>query len=85
VGIPTGQNPDTPEGLKSRLSIGIHRIPAGLQHLTDRELGKPHRTRMDSAEHMRSSYSEDSREVGKSSGPQNLASLSTLQRMNLGL
>jgi hypothetical protein len=31
-----------------------------------------------------SSYSEDSRQVEKLSGPQNLASLSTLQRMNLG-
>jgi hypothetical protein len=29
-------------------------------------------------------YSEDSRQAGKSSGPQNLASLSTQQRMNLG-
>jgi hypothetical protein len=31
----------------------------------------------------RSSYSEDSRQAAKSSGPQNLASLSTLQRLNL--
>jgi hypothetical protein len=29
------------------------------------------------------SYSEDSRQAGKSSGPQNRASLSTLQRLNL--
>jgi hypothetical protein len=31
------------------------------------------------AELLRSSYSEDSRQAGKSSGPQNLTSLSTLQ------
>jgi hypothetical protein len=32
---------------------------------------------------LRSSYSEDSQQAGKSSGPQNLVSLSTLQRLNL--
>jgi hypothetical protein len=32
----------------------------------------------------RSSYSEDSWQAGKSSGPQNLAFLSSLQRMNMG-
>jgi hypothetical protein len=31
----------------------------------------------------RSSYSKNSRQAGKSSGPQNLAYLSTLQRLNL--
>jgi hypothetical protein len=35
------------------------------------------------AELPRSSYSEDSRQFGKTSCPQNLTSLSTLQRLNL--
>jgi hypothetical protein len=48
VGIPTTRNPDTPEGLKSRLSVGIHRIFVELLHLTELELGKLRRTRMDS-------------------------------------
>jgi hypothetical protein len=48
VGIPKSQNPNTPEGLESRLSVGIHRIPTELPHLTKLELGKLRRTRMDS-------------------------------------
>jgi hypothetical protein len=48
MGIPTSQNPNTPEGLEGRLSIGIHRIPAELLHSTELELRKLHRTRMDS-------------------------------------
>jgi hypothetical protein len=64
VGILTSQNPDTPEGLKSRLSVGIHRILVELPHSTEQELGKLHLTQMDS---------------GRASVPQNLASLSTLQ------
>jgi hypothetical protein len=40
VGIPTSQNPDTPKGLESRLSVGIHRIPAELPYSTELELGK---------------------------------------------
>jgi hypothetical protein len=48
VGILTRLNPDTPEGLVSRLSVGIHRILAKLPHLTELELGKLHRTRTDS-------------------------------------
>jgi hypothetical protein len=47
-GYPTSQNPDTLEGLKSRLCVGIRRIPAELQHSTELELEKPHRSRMDS-------------------------------------
>jgi hypothetical protein len=31
----TSQNPDTPEGLKSRLSVRIHRIPEELPHSTE--------------------------------------------------
>jgi hypothetical protein len=48
MGIPTSRDPDTLEGLESRLSIGIHRILAELPHLTELELEKLHRTRMDS-------------------------------------
>jgi hypothetical protein len=44
MGIPTSWNPDTPEGLESRLSIGIHGILVELLHLTDLELKKLHRT-----------------------------------------
>ena len=48
MGIPTSRNPNTPEGLESRLSVGIHRIPLELPHLTELEPGNIHRTRMDS-------------------------------------
>jgi hypothetical protein len=48
MGIPTSQNPDTQEGLESRLSIRIHRIPAKLPHSTVLELGLLLRTRTDS-------------------------------------
>jgi hypothetical protein len=48
MGIPTSQNPDTLEGLESRLSVGIHRIPTELPHSTELELRKFHRTRTDS-------------------------------------
>jgi hypothetical protein len=47
VGIPTSWNLDTPEGLESRLSIRIHRIPTELPHSTELELGKLRRTRTD--------------------------------------
>jgi hypothetical protein len=40
VGIPTSRDPDTPEGLESRLSVRIHRIPAELPRSSDLELGK---------------------------------------------
>jgi hypothetical protein len=40
MGIPTSQDPDTPEGLKSQLSVEIHRIPAELPHSTELELRK---------------------------------------------
>jgi hypothetical protein len=80
TGIPTSRNPDTPEGLKSRLSIGIHRILEELPHSTELELRKLHRTRMDSC---RASALEllralpTSREVLRPSKPH--LSLSTLQ------
>jgi hypothetical protein len=44
VVILTSQDPDTPEGLKSQLSIGIHRIPVELPHSIELELGKLRRT-----------------------------------------
>jgi hypothetical protein len=46
--IPASRNPDTPEGLKSWLSVRIHKILAELSHSTELELGKLHRTWMDS-------------------------------------
>jgi hypothetical protein len=48
MGIPTNRNPDTPEGLKSQLSVRIRRILAKLPHSIEPELGKLCRTRMDS-------------------------------------
>jgi hypothetical protein len=48
MGIPTSQDPDTPEGLESQLSIGIHRIPTELSHSTELELGKLCRIQTDS-------------------------------------
>jgi hypothetical protein len=41
IGIPISQNPDTPEGLKSRLVVEIHTISAELPHSTKLELRKP--------------------------------------------
>jgi hypothetical protein len=43
VRIPTSWDPDTPEGLESQLSVGIHRIPVELPHSTELELEKLHR------------------------------------------
>jgi hypothetical protein len=40
MGIPTSRNPDTPEGLESRFSVRIHRIPTELSHLIELELRK---------------------------------------------
>jgi hypothetical protein len=48
VGIPTRQDPDTPEGLKNRLSGGISKIRVELPHSIDLELRKLHQIRMDS-------------------------------------
>jgi hypothetical protein len=72
MGILTSQNPDTPEGLESRLSIGIRKISTELPHSTKQELRKLCRTRMDFG---RSSALEllrglpTSREVLQPSGP----------------
>jgi hypothetical protein len=75
MGIPTSRNLDTPEGPKSWLSVGIHRIPVELPHSTELDLGNLRRI---PAKLPRSTYSKDSRQA-KSSDPHNLASLSTLQ------
>jgi hypothetical protein len=48
VGIPTSQDPDIPEGLKSWLSVRIRRIPAELLHSIELELKKLCWIRMDS-------------------------------------
>jgi hypothetical protein len=48
MGISTSWHPDTLEGLKSQLSVGIHRISAELPHSIELELEKHRRTRMDS-------------------------------------
>jgi hypothetical protein len=47
MGIPTSQNPNTPEGLESRPFVRIRRIPIEISHSTELELRKPHRPRMD--------------------------------------
>jgi hypothetical protein len=84
MGISTSRDPDTPEGLESRLSVGIHRIPVELPHSIELELRKLCRTQMDSG---RASALEllrglpTSREVLRTSEPH--LSLSTLQRLNL--
>jgi hypothetical protein len=49
VGIPTSRDPDTPEGLESRLSVGIHRIPVELPQSTELELRKLRRTQTNSS------------------------------------
>jgi hypothetical protein len=48
VGIPTNRDPDTLEGLKSWLSIRIHRIPVELLYLTELELEKLRQIQMNS-------------------------------------
>jgi hypothetical protein len=61
VGIPTNRNPDTPEGLKSQLSVGIHRILAKLPHSIEPELGNSVELEWILVELPCLSYSEDSR------------------------
>jgi hypothetical protein len=47
AGILTSWNPDTPEGLESRLFVRIHRILVELPHSTELELEKLRQTRAD--------------------------------------
>jgi hypothetical protein len=87
VGIPTSWDPDTLEGLESRLSVEIHRIPAELPHSTELDLRILHRIRMDSGtastlELLRGLLTRW--EVLQPSEPRLSLSLSTLQRMNFG-
>jgi hypothetical protein len=49
MGTLTCWDPDTLEGLESRLSVRIHRILTELPHLTELKLRKLHRIRMDSS------------------------------------
>jgi hypothetical protein len=49
MGITTSQNPDTTEGLESRLFIRTHRIPVEHLHSTKLELKKLRRTQIDSS------------------------------------
>jgi hypothetical protein len=48
MGIPTRRDPDTPEGLESRLSVGICRILTELLHSTKLELRKLSQIQIDS-------------------------------------
>jgi hypothetical protein len=48
MGILTSQDPGTPEGLESRLSVRIRRFAGELPHSTELELRKLPRSRMDS-------------------------------------
>jgi hypothetical protein len=61
MGIPTSQNPDTPEGVEQRLSIRIHRISAELPHSSKLEPRNPVRPRRILAELPSLSYEEGSR------------------------
>jgi hypothetical protein len=79
AGIPTSRNPNTPEGLNSWLSIDIHRISVKVPQSTEVELKNSVESERIPVELPRSIYSEDSWQTGKSSSPQNLTSLSTLQ------
>jgi hypothetical protein len=81
MGITTSQNPNTPEGLKQRLSVGIHRIPIELPHsskLEPRNLVGPRRI---SAELPCSSYEEDPQQARRPSSPQSLTTLPTRLRL----
>jgi hypothetical protein len=81
VSILTSWNLDILEGIKSRLSVGIHRIPAELPHLIELELGKLRRTQMDSSRASTLDLLQGlltSREVLRPSEPRPSLSLSTL-------
>jgi hypothetical protein len=81
VGIPTSWNPDTPEGLKKTLSVGIHRISAELSHSSKLEPRNPIGPQRIPVELPHSSYEEGSRQAGRPSGPQCLTTLPTRLRL----
>jgi hypothetical protein len=60
VGISTSQNPNTPEGLKRRLSVGIYRILADLPHSSKLESRNPVGPLRIPTELPRTSYEEES-------------------------
>jgi hypothetical protein len=81
VGILTSQNPNTPEGLESQLSVRIHRILAELPHSIDYYLENSIKPERILVELPCSSYEEASRQVGRPSIPQSLATLLTRLRL----
>jgi hypothetical protein len=81
VGISTSQNPNTPEGLESWLSVEILRIPAELLHSTDYSMENSVEPKRILVELLRSSYEECSRPAGRPSGPQSLTTLPTRLRL----
>jgi hypothetical protein len=60
MGIPTSWNPNTPEGLEQRPSVGIHRILANLLHSSKLEPRNHVGPRKIPVEIPRSSYEEGS-------------------------
>jgi hypothetical protein len=77
VGIPTSQNPDTPERLEQRLSIRIHRILAELPHSSKLEPRNPVGPRRIPAKLPHTSYEQSSRQAGRPSSLQSFATLLT--------
>jgi hypothetical protein len=73
MGILTSQNPNTPEGLKSRLSVRIHTAPA----LDQLELKKLCRHEPILTELPCSSYEEGSQQAGRPFNPHSLTTLLT--------
>jgi hypothetical protein len=60
MGIPASQNPDTPEGLEQRLSVGIQRIQAEPPHSSKLEPRNPMGPRRIPTELLCLSYEEGS-------------------------
>jgi hypothetical protein len=68
--------PTSPNVLEQRVSIEIHRILVELPHSSKLEPRNPVGPQKISTELPRSSYEEGSRQAGRPSGPQSLATLS---------
>jgi hypothetical protein len=77
MGIPISRNPDTPEGLEQRPSVGILWIPTELSHSSKLELRNPVGPRRIPVEFQRLSYKDGSRLAGRPTNPQSLATLLT--------
>jgi hypothetical protein len=85
VNIQTSPNPDTQEGLESRLSVRVRRILIELPHSIEPDLRKLHRAQTDFGRACALELHRGlltSQEVLRPS--EHHLSLSTLQRMNLG-